>query len=96
MGVDAYLRQETAGRCRQGMNGFERVFVTNGTAQTPEKAVFVTNGTNIQPQRFVIVTNRSGIPHDVRVFVTNGTRVQPQEAVFVSNLDDLRALGFRG
>jgi hypothetical protein len=95
VGKDEWLR-EIVGRRRQWMNGFERVFVTNGTSQTPQKAVFVTNGTDIQPQKFVIVTNLSGLPHDARVFVTNGTATPPQEAVFVSNFDDLRRLGFRG
>lgn len=94
--MDASPPQGVARRRRQRVNGFERVFVTNGTPQTPEKAIFVTNGTTVKPQRFVIVINRTSVPHDVRVFVTNGTTIQPQEAVFVSNFDDLRALGFRG
>lgn len=94
--LDVYLGQVMSGRCGQEMNGYQRVFVTNGTAQVPDKAVYVTNGTTIPPQRFVIVTNLSKLPHDVRVFVTNGTAIQPQEAVFVSNFDDLRALGFPG
>lgn len=95
-GLDVYPGQDRSGRCGQEMNGFQRVFVTNGTAQVPDKAVYVTNGTTIPPQRFVIVTNLSSLPHDVRVFVTNGTAIPPQEEVFVSNFDDLRALGFRG
>jgi hypothetical protein len=95
-GLDVYRGQDMSERCGQEMNGFQRVFVTNGTAHVPDKAVYVTNGTTIPPQRFVIVVNLSGLPHDVRVFVTNGTATQPQEAVFMSNIDDLRALGFPG